>query len=220
MKKCTQCGEELDESSFYKDKGNLDGLRSNCKSCQNKRREDWRRRHPENVKRSCKKYYSTHSEKWQQQEANKSDDQRERKRQYARQYFQEHKDEILAKNKERYGRKLEGEKKSYSQKYYDTHKEQICARAKINYVQLTDEQKAAKVEAVRLFRKNNKDKAKAWSTVGNALIRGEIIKPTTCSICGQEERLHGHHEDYSKPLEVKWLCHGCHMNEHSKLRRK
>jgi hypothetical protein len=38
-----------------------------------------------------------------------------------------------------------------------------------------------------------------------------------CEICGNTEKLERHHEDYSKPLEVRTLCKYCHEAEHTKL---
>lgn len=38
MKKCSKCSEIKDLLSFYKDKGFKDGRRSQCKTCDNKRR--------------------------------------------------------------------------------------------------------------------------------------------------------------------------------------
>lgn len=43
---------------------------------------------------------------------------------------------------------------------------------------------------------------------------GYIIPPLKCEGCGDERSLHGHHDDYSKPLEVRWLCVPCHMRHH------
>lgn len=40
---------------------------------------------------------------------------------------------------------------------------------------------------------------------------GHIIKPDICSNCQEPRpRIEGHHGDYSKPLEVIWLCKRCH----------
>lgn len=39
---------------------------------------------------------------------------------------------------------------------------------------------------------------------------GHIVKPKKCSICNITKKLDGHHEDYSKPLEVIWMCRLCH----------
>lgn len=54
----------------------------------------------------------------------------------------------------------------------------------------------------------------------NAAVQFGILKrPKRCERClknpgltkNGRSKLHGHHEDYTKPLEVKWLCVDCHM---------
>ncbi len=44
--------------------------------------------------------------------------------------------------------------------------------------------------------------------------RGDLV-PEPCEVCGTTEDIQGHHNDYSKPLEVRWLCR-THHNEHHK----
>lgn len=49
--------------------------------------------------------------------------------------------------------------------------------------------------------------------------RGYMDKPDTCSQCGiQDVPLEGHHDDYTKPFAVTWLCRNCHKQVHSILR--
>lgn len=38
-----------------------------------------------------------------------------------------------------------------------------------------------------------------------------------CEVCGALPT-HGHHEDYGKPLEVRWLCPLHHMARHREMR--
>ena len=54
------------------------------------------------------------------------------------------------------------------------------------------------------------DKAKAHNLVHYAVKSGTLIRASHCSKCGQPTFTEGHHEDYSKPLEVQWLCKSCH----------
>ncbi len=57
------------------------------------------------------------------------------------------------------------------------------------------------------WRKANPEKYRAHNAINNAVRDGIVIKPGICEVDGCEEtRIHGHHEDYSKPLDVKWLC--------------
>ena len=54
----------------------------------------------------------------------------------------------------------------------------------------------------------------AHYAVSNAIRDGKLEKKD-CEVCGYPA--HAHHEDYSKPLEVVWLCHKHHMERHRKL---
>lgn len=61
------------------------------------------------------------------------------------------------------------------------------------------------------------ERAKARKAVKDAVRRGELTKPTKCQGCFEtfpKHLIHGHHHDYSKPLEVTWLCAPCHGLEH------
>jgi len=46
------------------------------------------------------------------------------------------------------------------------------------------------------------------------LKRGKI-KKEPCNKCGSKNNLQMHHEDYSKPLEIIWLCLKCHREKHA-----
>jgi ribosomal protein S27AE len=56
----------------------------------------------------------------------------------------------------------------------------------------------------------------ARSQLNLAVRRGVVVKPAVCSNCGEAKKLVAHHDDYSKPLDVRWLCYICHGQEHRK----
>jgi len=71
-------------------------------------------------------------------------------------------------------------------------------------------------EAILEWRKNNPDGVRAHQIVSYALYHGKITEPKLCQKCNLEKKLCAHHNDYSKPLEIIWLCYSCHKLEHSK----
>lgn len=66
----------------------------------------------------------------------------------------------------------------------------------------------------REWRLRNPEKYSAHIKVGNAIRCGLLLKKP-CDICG-EVRSHAHHEDYQKPLAVRWLCSAHHRAEHDR----
>lgn len=70
------------------------------------------------------------------------------------------------------------------------------------------------------YREAHPDKVRARKALVKAVERGRLIKPPACQGCGKpfkKAALHGHHEDYSKPLDVAWLCRGCHQALHKEV---
>ena len=53
-------------------------------------------------------------------------------------------------------------------------------------------------------------------TFNNAVRRG-LLTCQPCKFCGRTENVHGHHDDYSKPLDVLWLCKNHHLLLHALL---
>jgi len=42
-----------------------------------------------------------------------------------------------------------------------------------------------------------------------------VKRPTICEDCGSDDKkLHGHHDDYAKPDELRYLCVSCHTTWH------
>lgn len=68
----------------------------------------------------------------------------------------------------------------------------------------------------RLHNLRNPDKYKARYTLRNAIVDGKVLKPKTCSLCNSAKRIQAHHHDYSKPLDVVWLCYTHHKELHIK----
>jgi hypothetical protein len=63
------------------------------------------------------------------------------------------------------------------------------------------------------WREENPVAYRAQTAVGNAIRDGRLFKEP-CAICS-ETKVHAHHKDYSKPLEVVWLCARCHHRLHA-----
>ena len=59
--------------------------------------------------------------------------------------------------------------------------------------------------------------SQAKSIFNRAIRTGMLLRPKQCSKCFviPNRTIEGHHPDYSKPLEVLWLCHRCHRIAHS-----
>ncbi len=60
---------------------------------------------------------------------------------------------------------------------------------------------------------NNPEKRRAHYIVQTAIRSGRLAKPSTCSWCGATDRIEASHDDYSRPLDVDWLCPPCHRQK-------
>ena len=67
-----------------------------------------------------------------------------------------------------------------------------------------------------ILSKRDPFKRRAAVILNRAVKRGDVSKPKLCQGCGWLGRLQGHHDDYSKPLDVEWLCSICHGLRHRK----
>ena len=64
------------------------------------------------------------------------------------------------------------------------------------------------------YKKRFPIKYKAHNIVSNAT-RDKKLFREPCEICGAEERVHAHHDDYARPLNVRWLCAAHHSQWHA-----
>ena len=67
----------------------------------------------------------------------------------------------------------------------------------------------------RAYIERNKDKYKARYTTTNAIRDGRLLREP-CEVCGTDKHVHAHHDDYSKPMDVRWLCRKHHAEVHKK----
>lgn len=56
------------------------------------------------------------------------------------------------------------------------------------------------------------EKRKAHHAISDAIVAGRLQRSVFCEECGLPAKTEGHHPDYTKPLEVDWLCPECHRS--------
>ena len=116
FKRCSKCGCEFLASRifFFVCKSHKDGLGSNCKNCDCKKRKQYRLEHLEQEKTRSRFYARSHSEEIAEAK---------------RQYYEEHKAQIEAYKRQWYLANHE-KLKERARHHYKTHRKEIIARNK------------------------------------------------------------------------------------------
>lgn len=81
-----------------------------------------------------------------------------------------------------------------------------------------EKNKAAIIESRNTYNSIKFVEVAARQKVGKAVKNGELIRPESCSTCNKKCKPDAHHHDYSKPLDVVWLCRSCHLRVHSPVK--
>lgn len=111
--------------------------------------------------------------------------------------------------------------KKYSNENKDRIKEYQAKKAKLpKYVEArkayakSEAGKLAHKKALQAYRSRYPIKAAAHGIFQHAIREGRMEKQDFCSECGSTKKIEAHHDDYSKPLDVRWLCENCHKEWH------
>ena len=87
-----------------------------------------------------------------------------------------------------------------------------CAKSDAKKYSSTAAGKATSARSQRTQRARYPEKRKAGRAAYKAKRKGLLIAEP-CRDCGEAE-VDMHHPDYSRPLDVVWLCKPCHRKEH------
>jgi len=99
-------------------------------------------------------------------------------------------------------------------RYRRTHRESVA-----EYERERFSLAARKAQADRQrdrFRAVYPEKYRAHNAVGQAMRDGSLVREA-CEVCGAPET-DAHHDDYSRPLSVRWLCRRHHHDVHLALK--
>lgn len=96
------------------------------------------------------------------------------------------------------------EKNEKCREYYDNNREKLKGKMR-NYSKSRDFLDTAK-EHKSKYPKRTIARQKVRTSIRN----GGLIRPDNCSECKLETKPQAHHDNYNKPLAVRWLCRDCH----------
>lgn len=127
-----------------------------------------------------------------------------------REKYQKIKEHVQAKHKASRAANKEHYARQARERYWKNRTDLLeKARNRPNYGKVN-------YKKVKEWCEQNKEKVLTHRKVKYALANKSLIQPLNCQLCGKPEKLQAHHNDYSKPLEVLWLCNTCHRWIHSK----
>lgn len=106
-----------------------------------------------------------------------------------------------------------------SRKLIDRREEQKIWREKnpFYFKEYYKQNREIRLECNRRFLRNNPERYEFYKIYNVAKRKGLLINPNQCQVCGVDNvKIFGHHFDYTKPLQVTWLCRNCHNDIHKR----
>jgi hypothetical protein len=94
----------------------------------------------------------------------------------------------------------------------DAERRKESIRASKRRYEQSEKGKARKRTANARMRRLYPDLIVVGNVVTTAVRAGRMVRQP-CEVCG-EPKTHAHHDDYSKPLDVRWLCPKHHREHH------
>lgn len=82
---------------------------------------------------------------------------------------------------------------------------------------LSEDYLARRREHQRQYRLRYPERVKAAQLVKRAIQCGELVRPDACERCSRVVFAEASHDDYSKPLDVEWLCRQCHAAKDTRV---
>lgn len=198
MKECSKCKETKDLDCFSPHPTGKFGKQSRCKKCFAKSAQEKRDNNPGYAAQVQKKYREKNPEKIKAY--NKSIWLDPIKKEKSKAVLKEWK----LKNPNHY-RKWYWTNEEARQKKIESHKKWL------------EKNKDYAKKNLLIQKERYPEKHRARYLLRKSVYEGKTIKPQNCEYCMKiEKRIEGHHEDYSKPLCVVWLCVSCHKSLHKK----
>jgi hypothetical protein len=98
---------------------------------------------------------------------------------------------------------------------YDRQRSMLPHRVQTRkeYMQ-TEQGKESKKKSLEKYHKRHPMTYAAHVITCNAIRDKKLKRPTKCSVCNAKKMIEAHHDDYTKPLDVRWLCNACHRAWH------
>lgn len=214
MRICIKCEIEKEESQFHKESRKKDGLCSHCKDCESKRCKAKQLKDPEHYRKIKRANARKHLEKTRERTNKRYQENKDKILQKGRESYWKNREKIIARRKV-LGKSEESRKKDAERqkKWQKEHRENV-RKAALKYAK-NNRQKVNQWH--HQWKKNNILKARAQQQIKDRIRRGSVMRPSKCEECLKECKPDAHHNDYSKPLEVQWLCRVCHNHKHKKL---
>jgi hypothetical protein len=104
-------------------------------------------------------------------------------------------------------------KSKANRKYNELNKKSI----RLNKKKYNESHREILRKSNKSWKNKNPHKIEAERKISYAIRIGKI-KKQNCTKCDSSKDLHAHHEDYTKPLEIIWLCRTCHFQRHKEMR--
>lgn len=212
MKRCPKCKLLKKKSDFYKEHRRKDGLSYRCKSCDAEKQRQYEKRKQDahrqiRRKKECDRMLGMcgpviTDSLIPKKETNKKlcvicEELKVRKDFF----IDRQKKDLLSP----YCKACNSEKIRQNQ---DKNKETYLARIRALPRSL------GATEKVREWQSNNSHKTKAYKALRRALKSGKACKSEICEFCKSENYIKALYLNYKTPLDVIWLCSGCH-NQYS-----